>query len=241
MLQLKRKYSLASIKEMGTLYSQLKFCGRLNCIMLCVFPPSTQVCTANITESNNGSLIVLYTRVAAVDNSSCMHYVWSTRGHFFSGYPTLFAAQTENNAEEVNNNKEGVCTEPCSKYLNSSDNSVTIPDSVDSYFSFGIVFTRLVEFVVDSTAAQSVGVFNASQSCHCDQFPNSSLCENYTENYDSVYLNDSRIHWTYNTDKLSFIGTPYDDEGNATVARIHFTVRSLYCALLVEFSNFIAV
>ena len=199
-----------------------------------MFPPSIQICTANITESNNGSLILLYTRVAAVDNSSCMHYVWNTRGNFSSGYPTLFAAQTDNN-------KEGVCTEPCSKYLDSSDHSVTIPDSVDSYFSFGIVFTRLVEFVVSSTAAQSIGVFNASQSCHCDQFPNATMCQNYTENYDSVYLNDSRINWMYDEDKVSFVGIPHDDEGNETVTRIHFTVCPLYCAMLVDCSIVVVV
>lgn len=141
-----------------------------------------------------------------------MHYVWATKGHNNTGYPTLFVSQT-NNSE--------ACSLDCSKFLNDSSLTVDIPGAVESYFSIGIVFTRLIEFEVNSKTAEAIDGFNYTLGCSCGMENEDLNCDYYR----SLYLNDIGIQWDYDSDSRAFIATPRDPESDNITSNFRLNIK----------------
>lgn len=154
-----------------------------------------------------------------------MHFVWSLPRKNLSttNFPSFFAAQTDNTTD--------VCTKNCSAFVSQENHTVNIPDAVDSHFSFGIVFTRLIEFLVPAGSALSSDGFNDSLNCECEKFPNHEVCRNYSINYTSIYLNDSKWEWSFHEKNQSFIAVLVDEKsGNETATRFNIRVsQQLLC------------
>ncbi len=148
-----------------------------------------------------------------------MHFVWSlpVNNSDVINFPSFFAAQTDNTTDS--------CTRDCFDFVDKKNHTVNFPGSVvDSYFSFGVVFTRLIEFLVPSSTAPSSDGFNDSLSCECDKFPGHKVCSNYSINYTSIYLNSSYLEWSFHEKNQSFIAVLVDSEsGNETATR--FSIR----------------
>ncbi len=146
-----------------------------------------------------------------------MHFVWSIKSNDSNDFPSLFSAQTNNTAD--------ACTRECSSFVDKTNHTVNIPDAIDSYFSFGVVFTRLIEFIVPSDSAHSTEAFNESLNCECEKFPSNEMCQNYSMNYTTgIFLNDSNLEWSFHEANQSFMAVLLDAEsGNETATR--FTIR----------------
>ena len=173
------------------------------------------MCTANITQpalnANDSTVVLLYNRVTN-DSTTCMHYVWATKGHNGTGFPTLFVSQT---------NHSEACTPDCSEFLNDSSLNVNIPGAVESYFSIGIVFTRLIEFEINAKTAEAVDGFNSTLGCSCDE-ENEDLDCSY---YRSLYLNDTGIQWDYDGDSGVFMATPRDPESDNITSKFRLNIK----------------
>ncbi len=145
-----------------------------------------------------------------------MHFVWSIKSNNSNEFPSLFAAQTDNTTD--------ACTRECSSFVDKTNHTVNIPDAIDSYFSFGVVFTRLIEFLVPSISALSTEAFNESLNCECEEFPSNEVCQNYSINYTGIFLNDRNLDWSFHEGNQSFIAVLLSDEhGNETDTR--FTIK----------------
>lgn len=131
-------------------------------------------------------------------------------------YPTLFTAQTDDETD--------LCTRDCSTFIDESTHSINVSEIVDGHFSFGLVFTRLIEFLVPADKAPSYKSFNYSSTCECEKFPEHDMCYNHSIDYAGIYLNESHWEWDYYENNQSFVGVYIDPDSDEETARFGIRV-----------------
>ena len=119
-------------------------------------------------------------------NTSCMHYAWSVEGNL-----TLFLAHT---------NGEETCNCSNAKFNHTSfpdDGSVKLP-GLDSDFSLGVVFTKLVEFNATKHNRAAKGLY----------LPVACSEEKIEKNLSySQFLFNETTTWTFVPETSTLVGT----------------------------------
>lgn len=117
--------------------------------------------------------ILYYVERPYTNDSACTRYAWST-----VGYPTLFISQDLTKCDCKYSLNE-------TEYLKNKSSGVKI-NGTGSYFSLAIVFTRLIEFHVDSKKPKSYTAFNVTDACD--------------DQYDSMNLSNGTLDWMFDDD-----------------------------------------
>ena len=122
------------------------------------------------------------------------------------GYPTLFISHENSSCQ-------------CKYDLNSSEyTSAQSPGSVnitgtDSQFSLAIVFTRLIEFVVNSKSAHSYTVFNVTENC------------NDSNSRSEVDLNSNTLKWNLTSNNSTLNASMKADNDSQFVFSINVSIQ----------------
>ena len=151
------------------MHSPHPLCNQPCIILYCNCEFHLQDCT----NKNRLDKVLYYVERPYINDSACTRYAWST-----IGYPTLFISQDLTKCDCKYSINE-------SEYLDNMTSGVSI-NGTESYFSLAIVFTRLIEFHVDSKKAMSYSDFNVTKACE--------------DQYGSLDLSDDTLDWILDED-----------------------------------------